>query len=275
MKMTKGKIIVILIVVAATILGVTAYRAFSTGSVNVLSDIAGAVLTPIQKGIGKLAAYGANYFGYFNDVDRLREENDQLKERVSQLESDLSDFEKYKSENERLKEYLEIKDEHPEFVFEMADVIAREPGNWFDVFTIDKGSLNGLGIQDVVITSEGLVGYIYSVGSNWSKVITILDPQCAVGVSDGRTKEVGIVEGDLDLRDQGHCKMSLLPADNTVQEGDLIVTSGLGGIFPKGLEVGKVLSVQPEPHGISSYAVIQPMVDMGSIKEVMVIKDYR
>lgn len=271
MNLDKKKVIILIAIVAVTLVIAGGIRLAQTGEAGPADDLAGIILTPIQNGIGIVSGKIAGFFGYFTDVDQLRVENKELQTQVNELQEQLGDYDRYKGENDRLKNYLGIKEKNPDFVFEMADITAREPNNWFNVFTINKGEKDGIAPQCTVITSDGLVGYVFAVGANWSKVVTILDPQCVFGVTVSRTKEVAVIEGDDELKDDGLCKMSLLPPNNTVQKGDVVITSGLGEIFPAGIKAGTVKEVFPEASGIASYAVIEPAVDLMEIKEVMVI----
>ncbi len=273
-RLFRSRLFIVVLVVVALLSGLAAYSASPAGRATVLSDVMGIIVTPLQKAATGITDAAGRFLSYFTDQDKLRYENEQLQGQIRELEEQLRDFDRYQYENDRLKDYLDIKEERPDFEFEMAEVIAREPGNWFYVFTIDKGSLSGVSPRDTVITAEGLVGYILEVGTTWSKVVTIIDPLSSFGAIVSRTRDVGIVEGDVDFKEQGLCKLSDLSTDNTAMPGDTVQTSGLGDLYPRGIVIGKIRKVAPESHGISSYAVIEPAVDFSSIREVMVITGF-
>lgn len=270
----RSRIFILVMIVVALVAGLTAYSSTAQGRASFLPDLAGIIITPIQKACTQVSGTVGHFFSYFTEQDAIRKENTELKTQILDLQSQLRDYDQYKYENDQLKNYLGIKDSRPDFDFEIAEVIARDPGNWYEIFTIDKGSLNGIAPKNTVITADGLVGYVMEVGTTWAKVVTILDPVSSYGAIISRTRDVGIVEGDTDLKEQGLCKLTDLSTENTAVKGDTVETSGLGTLFPRGIVIGKIQEVSPEPHGISSYAVIEPAVDFKNIREVMVIKNF-
>ncbi|MEG1932313.1 MAG: rod shape-determining protein MreC, partial [Pygmaiobacter sp.] len=141
-------------------------------------------------------------------------------------------------------------------------------------FTIDKGMRHGVEVKDCVISGEGIVGRVIEVGPNYAKVSTILDPSVSVGAIVSRTRDNGLIGGNAKLAMDKKCAMTLLARDTLAAKGDKITTTGLGGIFPKGLLVGTVEEILPETSGTSMYAVIEPITNIESIKMVMVITDF-
>ena len=180
----------------------------------------------------------------------------------------------YKKENEFYAGFLELKEDHPDFKFQPATVIARDPTDVFASFTIDQGTLNGVAPNDPVITADGLVGYISEAGSTFSTVITLYDPSLRVGAMDSRTRDAGIVSGGLSLAEEGYCRMSYLSRSSAITLGDLVITSGAGGVFPQGLLIGSVSEIKQESDDISMYAVIKPAVNLDELRDVMVITSF-
>ena len=125
-----------------------------------------------------------------------------------------------------------------------------------------------------MVTQEGLVGYVSAVGVNYAQVVGIIDMTSKVAAMISRTRETVVAEGSFELLDEGLMRVSYLKNDSDVRQGDLVETSGYGGIYPKGLLIGRVLEVLPESHGISSYAIIEPVVDFSTLTHVFVVKDY-
>lgn len=191
------------------------------------------------------------------------------------MREQLVELEQYRAENQQYRQFLDIKQDNPDFVFESAMVIGRDPSDFFYSFTIDKGSADGISLYDPVITPDGLVGRISEVSISNSKVVTILNPGIDVGAFDTRTRDTGVIAGDLPLAEQGMCKMLYLPRGSSAAAGDIITTSGIGGVFPKGLIIGTIDDVQTEAHGISLYAKIKPTADIPMVQDVFVITSFK
>ncbi|MBR5485016.1 MAG: rod shape-determining protein MreC [Oscillospiraceae bacterium] len=250
-------------------------RATLTGGASVLvSEIFGMATQPFVSISSSLSKGTASFLGSFVNTNEISRENEELREQVRELNEKLAAFEQYKHENEYLREYLEVKEQNPDFKFETAEVIQRDPNNRFCSFMIDKGSLSGIEYLDPVITADGLVGRVVEVGYTYSKVATILDVEMDVGCYDVRTRDTGVLEGDAALAADGMCKMSPLPRETVAAKGDLILTTGIGGLFPKDIMIGKIQHVSVESHGKSTYAVVKPAAQIATLTDVMVITDF-
>ena len=155
-----------------------------------------------------------------------------------------------------------------------AFVIGRDPLEKYYSFTIDRGSRDGVAVNDVVISPEGAVGRVAAVSYNYAEVLTILDPAVSMGCTISRTREIGLAEGESLLAQDNRLKMSYLPRETLAAASDLVVTTGLGGVFPSGLIVGTVEDVIPESSGKSMYAVVRPAADVRDITSVFIITNY-
>ena len=155
-----------------------------------------------------------------------------------------------------------------------AEVIARSPGDWADTLTLDKGSSSGVNKDDLVTTVDGMLGFVSEVTDNTCEVTSITDPKMQCGALVTRTRETAIAEGDYNLMTRGALRLSYLREDSKVVVGDTVETSGRGGVFPKGILIGTVESVQPEESGLSYYAVIKPFVSVDSVSSVSIITEY-
>lgn len=265
------KILLAVLVVLVTFL----LRAAYMGGLGTMGSYAlGLVVTPLQQVSSRVSYAVTGVLDTLFRAGEYRDENERLREELRQLREQLVDYETVKQENEQYRQFLELKDKNKDFQFELATVIGRSPDARFYSFTIDKGTIDGVALRDPVITADGLVGYISEVGPTYAQVITILDPTLHVGASDARTRDTGIVIGTVALAEQGKCKLSYIDRESAVSRGDIVTTSGVGGIFPKGLMIGVVEEVQVESHGMSLYAVLEPVVDIPSVKDVLVITDF-
>ncbi|ODU58109.1 MAG: rod shape-determining protein MreC [Clostridium sp. SCN 57-10] len=248
--------------------------AYVLGGPNFVSDLLGSVVTPLQRGVGAAADAVTDFFGYFHRYDELKAENEALRAKLTEYEHAQLDYDLAISENELLRDMLKLNRRHKDFVCEPCKVVSASGGQYRSSFTIDRGSLAGIEVGDSVVTNEGLVGYVSEVGLSYAQVLTVLDVSVKVGATVSRTREAVVAEGDLTLLGEGKFKLSYLKNDADVKPGDLVETSGYGGMYPKGLLLGRVLEFKPEAHGISSYAVLEPVVPLNELRSVFVVKDF-
>ncbi len=267
----RKNIIVLLCIVVISVVSVIVYM-LSKDSATILENGVNAVLSPIQKVVSMCTNGVRGFFSFVTDANEYRKENEVLRDELNQLRTEYKSIEEYQAENERLKELLGLKEELAEYDTVGANVISKESTNWFTVFTIDKGSADGIAENDVVMVTGGLVGHIEKVGINWATVVSLIDPTSSVGGYIDRIDEVAIAEGDFSLSQEGKCKLTHLPIDSALSVGDTIQTSGLSDIYPRGLLIGKVDAVYTDASTSSKYAVVTPMADFTNIKEVLVIR---
>jgi rod shape-determining protein MreC len=209
------------------------------------------------------------------NADKYKQENEELKAALTEMYKQTMDYESLTQENERLREMLELKEENEDFVFsEPCDVIARNANDIYGGFTIDKGSDDGLSVNDPIITSIGLVGRVTSVAPNYAQVTTLMSSQVNVGVYTMRTKATGVIENDLATAEKGMCLMSDILKDADIQEGDIIFTSGKSGLFPDDILVGTVVEVYDDSNGLSKHALIEPAEDFFGVTTVFAVTDF-
>jgi len=234
----------------------------------------GRIFMPVEKLTYNVSSFFSNMFASWEENRYVKEEYRRLRDLTVELQDQLVDKDELSQENERLKALLDFKEENPDLTVYGARVIGKSPGNWFNTLTIDRGSEDGVAVDMAVVTEKGLVGRVIEVGGHWSKVLSIIDSQCAVSAIAQRSRDNGTLQGDTTLYDgEGLCRMVYLPQDATVREGDIVITSGLGDIFPKGLPIGTVVGLENEPFAVYKTALIQPGVDFKHLEEVLVIGD--
>ena len=264
----------VLLAVAALLFAFLLRAIYTGGLMPFLSSAGGMLLLPFQ---GAAAAAGGaleEKVGPFLHAGELQAENVALREEIQALREQLIDYETARMENEQFRELLEIKERNSDFLFEPATVVARSPDDRFGSFTIDAGSYEGVTLRCPVITSDGLVGIVSEVGYSYSKVQTILDTAVNIGGVDIHTLDSGIVTGSIPLALEGYCQLGYLPRESGVTPGDTVVTSGTGGLLPKGLVIGEVLSVETDASGLSLTAVVEPAADIQGARQVFVITDF-
>ena len=264
----------ILLAVFAVLVGFMLYAASTEGSATLPGKILSAITAPLQKLSSSISGTATGFLGNFTNAGKTAEENKKLREEIAKLREELVDFETYKAENKQLNEMIGLKEANEDFEMANASVIARDPADRFSSFQIDKGSIHGVSFHDPVISSDGLVGYVTQVNATSSRVTTILSPEINVGAYGVHSNDTGVLTGDAALSQKGYCKLQYLLRETGIAKGDTIVTTGVSGIFPKGLVIGTVEEVKPESHGASVYAVVNPAADIENLKDVFIITDF-
>ena len=247
---------------------------YSMGLTFVFRDAAATVLSPLQKAFNYAAEGIDGFAAYFHRFDELTEENAALKEKVAELEAQIYDARELEDAYTWLSGYLDLKVQHTDFKMMPAVVTGRESGNYASVLTLDVGSGAGIRRNMPVITSVGIVGRVTEVGYNWCKVTTIVEAQSAVGAFIERTDDVGIAEGKFSLSSDGLCELNYLPTDSSVEEGDRVLSSGFGSVYPRGLVIGYVEEVGINPYTRTPNVKVRCAVDFSSLTNVMIITDY-
>lgn len=234
------------------------------------NGVLGAATSTITEFFNNISNEFNSFIKKFESNDELMKENLSLKEQINELTSDLMDYEKAKQENEMYEKYYGIKEQNTDYIMEPAMIISRNADDPYGSFNINKGSLQGVALHDPVINESGLVGYISEVNPSYSKVTTILDTTISCGGIDRRTRDSGIVWGELKLAEEGKTRINNLLRSSSVAAGDYIVTSG-GGVFPEGIVIGTVDSVHNEAYSTALYGIITPIVDFSELRDVMII----
>ena len=238
---------------------------------NPVEGILKTVFAPIQHGFSYIAYKADQFKTFIWEMDTYKEQNEELILRVNELEKYNKDTEHYREENDSLQNLLELKESIDDYTTLAASVISYSSNNWYDTVEINKGSRNGVSVGNSVITDKGVVGVVTEVGFNWATVSSIMNTGSATGVRVTRTGGIGVVEGDGTFLRQGLCKMSFLDRNSGIIVGDLLETSGSGGVYPPGIMVGKVKDISSDNSGTLEYATVEPAVDFSKLYAVIVI----
>lgn len=224
------------------------------------------IFSPVQSSVTFMRVKTLNFFEhYLMNIDASKE-NDVLKKDVLELQGQVFSLEQVAKENKRLKDLLQFRGESGLQKI-LAQIIAWDANSDFKVLRINKGKSDGVALQSSVITAKGLVGYIFRLTDHYSDIITILDPNNRVDALVERTRSHGIIEG----YSRNRAIMKYLAGTEPVILGDLILTSGLGNIYPKGLKIGKIARIERESYGISQSIEITPSMDFSTLEEVVVL----
>ncbi len=238
---------------------------------SVADKTAMTVLSPFQNFFSWAGSQLAYLKGSITELQYLQRQNRQLREEVELLRAQNLTASEYASENQRLRALLGYKQVSVQFDLVAAGVIGRESVTWSSVITINRGTLDGVANNMAVVTEMGLVGHVLEAGPNTSKVQLILDPRSSVGTLIQRpdSRVAGIVEGD--MNNPTHPRMVNIPKDANVQVEDAVVTSGFGGVYPKGIVVGKIKEIHNDEGGLLKYGIIETSVNFEKLEDVAVI----
>ena len=230
------------------------------------------VITPIQSGMNAIGTWISEKGDYLFNTTDLRSENAELKKKVEELTAENTSLLQNQDEFERLKDLLELKEEYEDYPTVAARIIAKDSGNWFNVFTINKGSNDGIKVDMNVIASGGLVGIVTSVGPNWATVRAIIDDYSNVSSEITSTSDNCIIAGNLKLIDEGKISLvKLTDADDKVTVGDKVVTSEISNRFLPGILIGYVSEIETDSNNLTKSGSITPVVDFRHLHEVLVI----
>lgn len=240
----------------------------------------GNMFTPIASGVNSIGENLSNFFINIKEISTLREENEELKKKIAELEKDNRDYLNIIGKSDFLKnEYLLLKDSDYNLI--PAQIIGKEPSNWFDRFTIDKGSKDGIKKGDTVIQgveidqniiAEGMVGRVVDVGPNWAKIVTIVDEINNMAFKTIRTQDSGMVSG---VSGNVDSKITGFLFDNKadVIKGDKLYTSGLGGAFVSDIYIGEVEDVINDDEDLMKRIKVKPAVNFKKLFKVYVISN--
>lgn len=259
--------------VIAVALAVLSY--FSTNA-SPLVNLMNTVASPFRAVSTSVANWISDKRNYYEDTTALKEENEALKRQIAEMEAAVRQGETDSQENAFLRELLDLRKQRRDLSdFETATVMERSVTNWTSSLTLNKGSVHGVEVGDCVIDGRGnLVGRISEVGYDWSTVLTVVDTDTSLGARVYRTQDIGIANGDFALMGEGLLRLDSLPVSCQLLEGDLIVTSGLGGYLPPDLVIGSVTSLQADDSDTAVYAVLTPAAELDSLTEVCIIKSF-
>ncbi len=225
-----------------------------------------AVLMPIQTGMVRVADSTERLWTLYTEIGRLRGENARLQQQVDAMRAEMSRLREQALATQRLERLLQLRAQ-TSYRTAAARVIARDAPAWFNTLVIDRGARDGVNRNAPVATPEGLVGRVIEVTPTTARVLLIGDSRSAVGVLIQGSREAGVVEG----RGGMGLRLRYLSPNASIRAGDVVITSGLGGIFPRGLVVGRILKVMKGEGGLVQEAEVAPAVPLDRVEEVLIL----
>ncbi len=268
------------IVIVLIALGLLAFILHQAGPLQPIEDLAIGLLEPILRNATGAREGAQNISGGFADVNELRAQIKQLQSQVDELRINSVRLRELENENSILRQQLAYKQSNPDFDFvgaavlernpDLARVVSQDPSNLVRYIIVDQGSEEGVKPGMPVVTPQGLVGRVTASGTHWSKVLLIIDPSSSVNAVVQSTRATGVTQGDV----TGNLIIRYVPQGEAIKIGDLILTSGLGGNFPKRLVIGQVGAVHKRDIELFQDAVIQPTVDFSRLEFVLILKKF-
>ena len=236
------------------------YGSFGPGRIAII------VIAPFQKAVATSTIFAKNIWNHYFSLVSAAKENDKLKKALGYADAEKNQWQEMEFANYRLRKLLKFKKTKSNQVI-AAEVTGRDPSSWFRAVIIDKGKSDGLKKGMPVIIPEGIAGRITEVTSHYGKVLLIYDQNSAIDAFIQRTRARGIVKGET----TGRCVLQYVLQKHDIRVGDIVVSSGLDGVFPKGLRIGYVSKVVKRTSGLFQEIKVTPYVDFDKLEEVLVI----
>ena len=261
------------VILAALLFGAV-FASVSQNDTSPVTKVVSVVFTPLQKATSflseKLHVFGAS----FASANTYRTENEALRQQVAEYQAKLVDYDEIKHKITSYEEMLGVKAANRDYVLEPANIIGSDAADQFTSLMIDKGSNDDVSVNDPVICGGYLVGIVKKVNPTYSVVLSLLNPQINVSAIESKTRETAYVTTDSEQSKNGACIMAGLERTTLIAPGGIIITSGIGGIYPKGVIIGTVTQVVESEYDLTSYAVVEPGVDLRGLEDVFVITDF-
>lgn len=273
-KKIKGKFHIrskyVFFILAAICCGLIILTWVTPGAVKPFKAVATVIFVPVQKGMNHVGLWFSDKADTLRELRDVMSENEELTKKLDELTLENTALLQQQSELDRLRELYEL-DNTYSYDKIAARVIAKDPGNWFSVFQIDKGSKDGIAVDMNVIGGGGLVGIVIDVGPTNAKVRAIIDDESNVYSKFSSTSDGCIVQGNLKLMDQGLIQVTNIKKDAEVKKGDMIVTSHVSDKFLPDLLIGYVGEIEDDANNLTKSGTITPVVDFANLEEVLVI----
>ena len=237
-----------------------------------LQEAAGLIIVPFEKSIASIGQWMTGVQESFQEKEDLIQKNKELHTTLDTLTEQNNVLLQDQAELARLEQLYELDEEYTDYPKVAARIISKDPGNWYDTFMINRGSNDGIRVDNNVIAGKGLVGIVTEVGSNWATVRSIIDDSSNVSAMTVSTDDICVVEGDLELIDEGKLRFSqLYDREDKVSVGERIVTSNISDKYVEGLFIGYVSEIELDTNNLTKTGTLVTPVDFQHLKDVFVI----
>lgn len=266
---TKTKLIIIISVLLAAVLTVSAVVGANTGRGTVQT-----LLSPFRKAYSSFVRQAEKVYNYMFRYEALEARNKDLEKRNAELEEEIRNVDTLQRENARLRALAALKEEHTEYDLVSAYIVSWDTSNWKSTFTLPQGKSVGIDEGMVVITENWqVIGLVTEAGDSWSVVTTVLDSSLDVSAMITSSGYSGTVVGSYATGEQGQLRMNYLPGDAILLNNDQVVTTG-STYYPRGLLIGYISDADFDETGVAKYAILTPAADFDNLEQVFIVTNY-
>ncbi len=262
-----------LLVICALLVGAVLAVAVRS-SASPFTSAVGVVFSPVQK----LSGFVADKLDWvklsFEGSGTYLQEIERLEQKIAEYENKIIDYNEMEQKVASYETMLGVKEKNPDYALERSSIIGTDTADMFTSLIIDKGSNDDISVNDPVVYGNYLVGIVNKVHPSYSVVETILSPDLNISALESKTRETAYATTTIELSQQGRCMLSGLERTTAVTPGGIVITSGIGGTYPKGIIIGTVSEIAESKYDLSDYAVIEPGVDVKEIEDIFVITDF-
>jgi rod shape-determining protein MreC len=265
----------IIICIFALMFGFMIHAAVNSGAASVPEMVLRSIMSPFARASSVISSFVETNLDTVINAGQIDRENKELREIISELHRQHINVAELSVENALLREMLKISEAHPDFEWtqRIVAVSAWNANDVFGGFTINRGTNDGIGLHDLVITGVGVVGIIREVAPHYSRVTSVISTETNVGVTAVRSNVTGVTENSLVYARDGFVRVNFFDKDVDVREGDVIMTRG-SGMFPSNQLIGEVEEVRDDPNGVSRYALVRPAEELLGLTHVFVITGF-
>lgn len=271
LKSTKFKIFLIVIcaVMAGSVIAVA-----TVNSSSPVTSAVGVVFKPLQKLTGFISEKVDWFTDSFASSGAYRDEIERLNHKIAEYENRIASYDEMEHKIKTYEAMLGVKELNEGFVLVSSNIIGSDSMDLFSSIILDKGSNDDISLNDPVISGNYVVGIVKKVHPTFCVVETILNPDTKISALESKSREIAYVTTTPEFSQKGNCTLSGLSRSSSITPGGIIVTSGIGATYPKGLIIGTVSEVNESPYDLSSYAVIEPGADISQLEDVAVITEF-
>lgn len=259
---------------AILLLGIVVSTVIESGS-SPASTVLGTVFSPLQKISSTVSNSLKDFSVYFRSSAQYQKRVKELEQQLADAQDNLVGYEQAKQQLALYEEFLELKEENEDFKFASASIIGSDASDAFGSFTLNRGELDGVSVNNPVIYGKYLVGVVVKTAPTYCVVNTVLNPEVNVSAYEVRTRESGYSTTTIDLAKKNQCCLSGLVRSTAIAPGGIVCTSGIGGVYPADLIIGTVSEIKDDTTNISSYAVIDTQVDFSQLRDVFIITYFK
>lgn len=243
-------------------------------SASPFTSAVGMIFSPVQKFSGFVADKVDWFQNSFRGSGTYLQEIERLQQKIAEYENKIVNYNAMEQKVASYEKMLGVKEKNRDYVLQRADVIGTDSADMFSSLIIDKGSNDDIAVNDPVISGNYLVGIVSKVHPSYCVVETVLSPDLNISALESKTRETAYVTTTVELSGKGYCMLSGLERTTGVTPGGIVITSGIGGTYPKGVIIGTVSEVNESKYDLSNFAVIEPGVNVRELEDVYVITDF-